>query len=62
MNAVASRVPPGPAAASRRRRGIMHRGAGVLATWEPYTLLAAGILSALSGQSAFNAGSLSLSL
>jgi hypothetical protein len=41
---------------------LMHRGAGVLATWEPYTLMAAGILSILFGQSAFNAGPLSLSL
>jgi hypothetical protein len=41
---------------------LMHRGAGVLATWEPYTLIAAGILSGLFGQSAFNAGPLSLSL
>jgi hypothetical protein len=38
------------------------RGAGVLATWEPYTLMTAGILSALFGQSAFNTGPLSLSL
>jgi uncharacterized membrane protein YcaP (DUF421 family) len=41
---------------------LMHRGAGVLATWEPYTLIAAGVLSGLFGQSAFNAGPLSLSL
>jgi hypothetical protein len=41
---------------------LMHRGAGVLATWEPYTLMAAGILGGLFGQSAFNAGPLSLSL
>ena len=41
---------------------LMDRGAGVLATWEPYTLMAAGILSGLFGQSAFNAGPLSLSL
>lgn len=41
---------------------LMHRGAGVLATWEPYTLMAAGILSGLFGQSAFNAGPLSVSL
>jgi hypothetical protein len=34
----------------------------VLAPWEPYTRLAVGILSALFGQSAFNAGPLSLSL
>jgi hypothetical protein len=38
------------------------RGAGVLATWEPYTLAAVGILSAVFGQSAFNAGPLSMSL
>ena len=38
------------------------RGAGVLATWEPYALGVAGILGGLFGQSAFNAGPLSLSL
>jgi hypothetical protein len=38
------------------------RGAGVLASWEPYALGAAGILGGLFGQSAFNAGPLSLSL
>ena len=41
---------------------LTSRGAGVLATWEPYVLMAAGILSGLFGQSAFNAGPLSLSL
>lgn len=41
---------------------LMTRGAGVLGTWELYTLMAAGILSGLFGQSAFNAGPLSLSL
>jgi hypothetical protein len=41
---------------------LMARGAGVLATWEPYTLIAVGILSAVFGQSAFNAGPLALSL
>jgi drug/metabolite transporter (DMT)-like permease len=41
---------------------LMSRGAGVLTTWEPYTLMAAGILSGLFGQSAFSAGPLSLSL
>lgn len=41
---------------------LMHRGTGVLATWQPYTLLAAGVLSGLFAQSAFNAGPLSLSL
>jgi hypothetical protein len=41
---------------------LMARGAGVLATWEPYTLMAAGILGGLFGQSAFHAGPLSLSL
>jgi hypothetical protein len=30
----------------------------VLATWEPYALMAVGILSGLFGQSAFNAGTL----
>jgi hypothetical protein len=38
------------------------RGVGVLATWEPYGLLVAGILGTLFGQSAFNAGPLALSL
>jgi drug/metabolite transporter (DMT)-like permease len=38
------------------------RGAAVLATWEPYALAVAGILGGLFGQSAFNAGPLSLSL
>jgi drug/metabolite transporter (DMT)-like permease len=38
------------------------RGAGVLATWEPYGLVVTGILGGLFGQSAFNAGPLSLSL
>lgn len=37
-------------------------GAGVLTTWEPYALLVTGILGGLFGQSAFNAGPLSLSL
>ena len=41
---------------------LMDRGAGVLATWQPYALIAAGVLSGLFGQSAFNAGPLSLSL
>jgi hypothetical protein len=41
---------------------LMTRGAGLLATWEPYTLMAVGILGGLFGQSAFNAGPLSLSL
>ena len=41
---------------------LMTRGAGVLATWEPYALIAVGILSGLFGQSAFHAGPLSLSL
>lgn len=38
------------------------QGLGVLATWEPYALGVAGILGGLFGQSAFNAGPLSLSL
>jgi hypothetical protein len=38
------------------------RGLGVLASWEPYGLAAAGILGGLFGQSAFNAGALALSL
>jgi hypothetical protein len=37
-------------------------GLGVLATWEPWALLAAGITGALLGQSAFSSGALSLSL
>jgi drug/metabolite transporter (DMT)-like permease len=41
---------------------LPQRGVGVLTTWEPYALLAAGILASLFGQSAFNAGPLSLSL
>jgi drug/metabolite transporter (DMT)-like permease len=41
---------------------LSHRGAAVLTTWEPYALVAAGILGGLFGQSAFNAGPLSLSL
>jgi drug/metabolite transporter (DMT)-like permease len=41
---------------------LSHRGAAVLTTWEPYALIAAGILGGLFGQSAFNAGPLSLSL
>src|SRR5215813_8750830 len=41
---------------------LMTRGVGVLATWEPYALLAVGILSGVFGQSAFNAGPLSMSL
>ena len=41
---------------------LMTQGPGVLATWEPYTLMAVGILSGLFGQSVFNAGPLSLSL
>jgi hypothetical protein len=41
---------------------LTSRGAGVLATWEPYAPMAAGILGGLFGQSAFNAGPLSLSL
>ena len=38
------------------------QGAGVLTTWEPYTLIAVGILGGVFGQSAFKAGPLSLSL
>jgi drug/metabolite transporter (DMT)-like permease len=41
---------------------LPHRGWGILTTWEPYALLVAGILGTLLGQSAFNAGPLSLSL
>jgi hypothetical protein len=38
------------------------RGAGVVTAWEPYALAVAGLLGGLFGQSAFNAGPLSLSL
>ena len=37
-------------------------GAATLAHWEPYALMATGVLAALFGQSAFGAGALSLSL
>jgi hypothetical protein len=37
-------------------------GAATLAHWEPYALMATGVLGALYGQSAFGAGALSLSL
>ena len=39
-----------------------HGLAGVVTAWEPYALAAAGVLGALFGQSAFNAGPLALSL
>ena len=38
------------------------RGLGVVTTWEPYALAAAGLLGGLFGESAFKAGPLSLSL
>jgi hypothetical protein len=41
---------------------LADRGLAVLATWEPWALLAAGITGALLGQSAFSSGALSLSL
>ena len=41
---------------------LAHHGLGVLATWEPWALLVAGITGALLGQSAFSSGALSLSL
>ena len=41
---------------------ISAHGAAVLVHWEPYTLAGAGLLGALFGQSAFEAGALSLSL
>lgn len=41
---------------------LADRGLGVLVTWEPWALLAAGITGALLGQSAFSSGALSLSL
>ena len=37
---------------------VAHRGLGVMATWEPWALLAAGITGALLGQSAFSSGAL----
>jgi hypothetical protein len=41
---------------------IATNAGGVLAHWEPYALMATGVLGALFGQSAFGAGALSLSL
>lgn len=41
---------------------LANRGLAVMATWEPWALLAAGITGALLGQSAFSSGALSLSL
>lgn len=41
---------------------LADRGLAVLATWEPWALLAAGITGAVLGQSAFSSGALSLSL
>ncbi len=41
---------------------LAHHGLGVLASWEPWALLVAGITGALLGQSAFSSGALSLSL
>ncbi len=41
---------------------LADHGLGVLATWEPWALLAAGITGALLGPSAFSSGALSLSL
>jgi drug/metabolite transporter (DMT)-like permease len=41
---------------------LSDRGIGVLASWEPWALLVAGVVGALLGQSAFSAGALSLSL
>jgi hypothetical protein len=41
---------------------LADHGLAVLATWEPWALLAAGITGALLGQSAFSSGALSLSL
>jgi len=41
---------------------LAQHGLGVLASWEPWALLAAGITGALLGQSAFSSGALSLSL
>ncbi len=38
------------------------RGLAVMASWEPWALLAAGITGAVLGQSAFSSGALSLSL
>ena len=41
---------------------LPERGIGVLASWEPWALLVAGLVGALLGQSAFSSGALSLSL
>jgi drug/metabolite transporter (DMT)-like permease len=41
---------------------VAMRGAGALATWEPWALLLSGIAGALLGQSAYSSGALSLSL
>jgi hypothetical protein len=41
---------------------LSNRGVAVLATWEPYALVVAGLTGALLGQSAFSSGALSLSL
>ena len=41
---------------------LAQHGLGVLASWEPWALLVAGITGALLGQSAFSSGALSLSL
>ena len=41
---------------------LSDRGIGVLASWEPWALLLAGLTGALLGQSAFSSGALSLSL
>jgi drug/metabolite transporter (DMT)-like permease len=37
-------------------------GTGALAAWEPYAMIAAGVVGALFGQSAFESGALALSL
>jgi len=41
---------------------LSERGIGALAAWEPYAMLVAAAVGALFGQSAFEAGALSLSL
>jgi hypothetical protein len=41
---------------------LARHGLAVMASWEPWALLAAGITGALLGQSAFSSGALSLSL
>jgi drug/metabolite transporter (DMT)-like permease len=46
----------------RLRLLLAPRGIGTLATWEPYAMIAAAVVGALFGQSAFEVGALALSL